>query len=319
MAGSHSDSDSAQWREDVMDAVTADDAAQLAELLKSAYKQHGYLDFMVGRVTPLTRAVCRRNSDLVEQLLCAGASVDFPDHYLKTPLMHAVCSTYKHISNVLLSHGANVNAVNARKRQALHYTIQTNNVEMASWLLENEAELHGLTKMDDPFLDATFFDCVDLLKLFLHHAHKRHMHISLEILFNTAIHYNREKCAIFTLKQGYYPRSSVDFSSNKSNFHKAAIRCLIKPMSFMLESNPHLMQEYWLVQKGLPTTLLQEHPDFVSWLTEQRKHPSSLVKLCRSRILAQLDTFYKLKVAELPLPNALKTYLKNVQSPYVQG
>ena len=132
-----------------------------------------------------------------------------------------------------------------------------------------------------------------------------------------AVLYRSEECAIFTLQYGYYPRLSADFTFNKSCFHKAADRGLIKLMSFMLESNPHFMQEDWLVHKDLPTELLQ-HSEFVLWLAEQRKHPQSLVKLCRSRILTQLDTYYILKVAELPLPNALKTFLKNVESAYVQ-
>ena len=319
-----SDSDSAQWRKDVMDAVNAGDVAQLAKLLEGADRQHGYLDFRVGKsTTPLIQAVCEGNSDLVEQLLCAGASVDFPDHLLRTPLMHAACSADKHISHVLLSHGANVNAMNAFKMQALHCTILfSDDVETASLLLEYGAELHDLANLNDPLTESQFrtvivFDSVHLLKLFLHHADKRRMHISLEILYNMAIRWNSEKCAIFTLQQGCHPRSSGDFSSNKSCFHEAADRGLIKLMSFMLESNPHFMQEDWLVHKDFPSRL-HKHSDFVSWLVEQRRHPRSLVKLCRSRILARLDTYYIRKVAELPLPNALKTFLKNVESAYVQ-
>ena len=129
--------------------MDAGDAAQLAKLLENANKQHRYLDFMVGMFTPLTQAVYNRKSDLVEQLLCAGASVDFPDHYLKTPLMHAAYSADKDISHVLLSHGANVNAMNEIKLQALHYAIRSNNVPVASLLLENGAELHDLANLND--------------------------------------------------------------------------------------------------------------------------------------------------------------------------
>ena len=307
-----------------MDAVHAGDPAQLAKLLEGANTHHGSLNFIVGMYTPLTRAVCNNNSDLVKQLLCAGAHVDFYDNMGRTPLMEAAWYPDKDISHVLLNHGANVNAMHAQhKWQALHYSILSNDVEMASLLLENGAELYDLENLNDQYDDSPFHFATTLksphfLQLLLHYADKRKMHVSLEILCNKAIQYNSEECAIFTLQQGYYARSLADFSSNKSCFHKAADRGLTKLMSFMLELNPCFMQEDWLVNEDFPVRL-HERSDFVSWLADQRKDPSSLVKLCRSRLLAQLDTYYTRKVAELLLPNSLKTFLKNVESTYVQA
>ena len=125
----------------------------------------------------------------------------------------------------------------AFKLQALHFTILSNTVEMASFLLENGAELHDLANdplIESPFQTATTFNRLHFLHLFLHHADKRWMHISLEIFYNKAIEYDSEECAIFTLQQGYHPRWSVDFSSNMSCFHKASGYGLIKLMSFIL-------------------------------------------------------------------------------------
>ena len=311
------------WRIEVMAAVNAGDAAQVAELLESANK-HGSLDFTGHLYTPLTQAVHRKNRDMVEQLLCAGARVDFYDDWGRTPLMEAAWHPDKDICHVLLRHGANVNAMHEQhKWQALHHSIMSNDVQVASLLLENGAELYDLENLNDQHDDSPFHFAIILksphfLQLLLHYADRKKKHVSLEILCNKAIQYDSEKCAIFTLQQGYYPRWSADFSSNRSCFHEAAHRGLIKLMSFMLEFNPHFMQEDWLVQKDFPAGL-HEHSDFVLWLADQRKYPSSLVKLCRSRILAQLDTYYTRKVAELPLPNTLKTFLKNVESTYVQA
>ena len=308
-----------------MDAVRAGDAAPLAKLLESANKQRGYLDFTEGMYTPLTQAACNKNSDLVEQLLCAGADVDFYDDYCQTPLMHAAFSADKHISHVLLNHGARVNAMNGDRWQALHYSVISNDVQTASLLLENGAELQRLKNFKDVILlydKSPFHVAVDskfphFLPLLLHHADKRRIPISLDILYNKAIQYHSEECAIFILQQGSYPRSSHDIRSNWSCFRRAADDGLIKLMSFMLELNPRFMQEDWLVNEDFPVRL-HRHSDFVSWLADQRKDPSSLVKLCRSRILAQLDTHYTRKVAELPLPSALKSFLQNVESTYTQ-
>ena len=55
---------------------------------------------------------------------------------------------------------------------------------------------------------------------------------------------------------------------------------------------------------------------FISWLTEYRKQPPSLVKLCRYTILSQLDSFYMPKIDALPLPKSLKAFLKAVESAY---
>ena len=317
-----------QWRKNVMDAVYVGDAALFDKLLESANKQHGsdkYLDFVVDEFTPLMLAICvKGDSDWVEKLLCAGANVDFCtcDDDFTTPLMHAACqaSDDKSIVRVLLSNGANVNAMDRTNYQALHYTIiLSDNIHIASLLLESGAELHHLRHSNSHFKSALFWKRPHLLNLFLHHADKRGMHISLEILYNWAIECWSEDCAILILKQGYYPHpeSASDGTSYTSCFHKASCHGLIKLMGFLLELNPHFMQEDWLVQRDLHA-YLRRHSDFVSWVTEQRKYPSSLVKLCRSRILAQLNTYYTHKVTELPLPNALQIFLTNMESVYIQ-
>ena len=310
-----------------MKAVYAGDAVQLDKLLESATKQHASdkcLDFMVGECTPLMLAVClKKDSHLLEKLLCAGANADFGGNNFRTPLLHAASgdSGYKDIVHVLLSHGANVNAMDSSKYQALRYTILSDNLQTASLLLESGAELHHPDQSkSNNFQFVLLWKRPHLLKFLLHHAEKRGMHISLEILYNMAVNCLSEECAILILKQGCYlhPKLSADTLSYRSCFHEASCHDLIKLMGFLLELNPHFMQEDWLVQKDLPADL-RLHSDLVSWLSEQRKHPPSLVRLCRSRILAQLDTYYTQKVTELPLPNALKTFLINVESADVQA
>ena len=234
-----------------MYAVFAGDETQLDKLLESANTH--CLDFMgekFGELTPLTLAVSNKHSDLVEKLLYAGASVDFYDGNHQTPLMCAAKKN-KDIANVLLRNGANVNATDGCRYQALHYTIRYDKVQTASLLLESGADLHHLQHSRNHFKSALIWDRPHLLKLLLHHAYKRRMHISLKTLYNRAIEYAKEECAIVTLKQGYYPhlKSSADTLSYRSCFHEASCHDLIKLMGFLLELNPHFMQEDWLVQR----------------------------------------------------------------------
>ena len=308
----------AKWERSIMDAVDANDADQLDKLLGRT-KVHLSLDFLIGKFTPLTTVIIHGHIGIVEKLLFAGASVDFPDGY-GTPLETSVYCNNTEACHLLLNRGANVNAINKHQWQALHVAIDSSYYQIARLLLENEAEIFAPESslgLDSPFTLALKKSRPRFVNLFLDHCEKIHEHLSFKLLFKKAIEELSEECAIAILRRGYYAakKSSEASKSSMSFFEVAAGYGMWKLMTYMVELNPQLMQEEWLVYNRIPVKLKQ-HLKFVSWLGECRKQPASLVKLCRSTVLIQLDNYYITKITKLPLPNALQRYLAAVKSAY---
>ena len=257
---------------------------------------------------------------MVEQLLDAGASVDFPSPDGATPLMAAAVFGVKDICCLLLKHGANVNARKARGCcTALGNAASTNRCDLAALFLGHGAVMYDTSALkadgDSPFEVALSFCRPHIVKLFLYYAKGQGLQLPLPSLFNVAIKKRSEECAIIFLKYGYYPWGNSQ-KNYLSFFHKSAKRGLVKLMSFLVELKPQVLQEDWLVQGKIPHNL-SVHEDYISWLVEYRKQVPTLQKLCKSTILAQLDTGYTLKIKELPMPKSLKRYLLVLESAYV--
>ena len=290
------------------------------EMLYRSNKEQN-LDFIeedtILRRTPLTNAVGKNNPDLVELLLFHGANVDFQDGQGATPLMHAAWLGNTAACALLLQHGADPHFTTTKWKVALYYAIICHQVNTVALFLDHEAVMYDLSTLwtDETDVESLIGASIErrsasILELFLKHCYKRHLTLPLESLFIRCVELESEECAILMLQQGHYPRQS---SSDMSLFHKSAMCGLNKLMGFLVELNPRFMQEEWLTQKLLPPQTAQ-HVEFASWLNEYRKQPASLIKLCKSSILAQLDTYYMLKIDELPLPKALKALLKVVGS-----
>ena len=176
-----------EWQQSVMAAVDAKDADQLDKLLGGT-SVHYTLDFVIGKFTPLSTAIIYVQNYIVEQLLRAGASVDFPDGY-GTPLETSIYCGNTETCCVLLNHGANVNAVNNYQWQALHVAIDYSNYEIAS-LLENGAEIfvpESSLGLDSPFTLALQTCQPRFVNLCLDHCDKILEHVSFELLFKKAI------------------------------------------------------------------------------------------------------------------------------------
>ena len=157
----------------------------------------------------------------------------------------------------------------------------------------------------------------DIMEVLLDHCEKAGDRIPLDLMFDLALKLStvkHEQCAILALLRGYYPlvRDSDDHSNHP--VFRAACKAFYKLMCLMIEMNPHFLQEeYFFGEWQLSNPLYQR---FASWLAKHRKHAVSLQQLCRSKILSQLGQYYSPKIATLPLPQALKTYLRYLESPY---
>ena len=154
--------------------------------------------------------------------------------------------------------------------------------------------------------------------ILLDHCTKQGLRLPTESLFQVGCLHLSEECLIVILQKGYYPTDTeLNESGFLSCFHRASHCGMIKLMCLLLELNPGYMQERWLVMENYTSNFTQ-HSDFISWLTEYRKYPQSLVKMCKSTILCQLGSYYMTKITLLPLPTMLKTYLSSLKSAYGQ-
>ena len=195
------------------------------------------------------------------------------------------------ICRLLLNHGADIHASNTSmktKYTALHYAACSGEIETAAVLLEHGAMICDSTKpwyeQKSPIRVAIKQGNSDMLSFLMEYCSKMDVEIPLQSIFIEATHKDSEECAIIVLKQGYYP---MQIPSNLSirTLQMAARRGLVKLMSLLVELNPHLMQEDWLIQKQFPGRLTA-YPDFCDWLIEYRKQPPCLQKLCRSVVLS---------------------------------
>ena len=337
-----------EWRASVTDAVNSCEEVQLDELLKimgrseicqldfSSHTGHTvsshtvfafYSDhetkYSFRRCTPLGLAVSKGYNRIAEQLLCAGASVDFAGKVRYTPPMLAAVYGHKESCRLLLNHGADINLRNAPRimvyqGSALYYAACNGRSEVVSLLLEKGAILHRritqnrLEKL--PIVVATICnDHPHTLQTLLEYFENVALKVPLGALFTLGFD-NSEECTVVILRHGFYPVPNR-MMLNCSYFHESAIYGLIKVMCLLVELNPQYMQEEWLVNQEY-IHALAKHPTFTSWLNEYRKHPPTLTKMCRSTVLAQLGSYFTANVKYLPLPSALKTFLATLQSAY---
>ena len=310
------------WQSTLMDLVSS--ICTYGDIDEMLYKRNDEqnLDFIAEedkflRRTPLTCAVWKFNPDFLELLLFHGANVDFQDGEGATPLMRAAWLGNTAACALLLQHGADPHFTTSKWKAALYYAVSCRQIDTVELFLKHEAVMYDLSTLwtDKTDVESLIGASIErhsasILELFLKHCDKRHLILPLELLFIRCVELESEECAILILQQGHYPRQS---SSDMSLFHKSAMCGLHKLMGFLVELNPQFMQEEWLTQKLLPPQTAQ-HVEFASWLNEYRKQPASLIKLCKSSIIAQLDTYYMLKIDELPLPKSLKALLKVVGS-----
>lgn len=311
------------WKQKVVDAVCTEDSDLLEMLLRSPDKQP--LDFhTICASTPLINAVTLGNENMVEQLINAGASVNFSDGEGCTPLISLLATEYNGnvgICRLLLRSGADANA-SYGSRTPLYYAAECNYCTCAL-LLEYGAVLHDPSKpwkslKGSPIAIALLYQGNEVLELFLKHYCNSGLNPPLELVFNLALQYHSQGGAITTLNQGYCPpvRPSalvIPQERCSSYFRAVALHGFQRLMTIMAELNPQVLQEVWLIQGRIPDELYH-YGNFVPWLIQTRRQPASLTKLCRTTILYHLGIFYIQKVQQLPLPSVLKKFLNTMES-----
>ena len=156
-----------------------------------------------------------------------------------------------------------------------------------------------------------------MFRLLLCHCKNTDDWIGLELLFNAAMQYNKEKYADEVMRGGFLPVKELKLRifRNCTPFYMAAYCGIAKVMRLLIMYDPQVLQEEWLVQGNIPDGL-RKRGQFVLWLknAEQRyrKNPPSLKQLSKTSILRHQGLFWK--CASLPLPKQLKRYLKYMKS-----
>ena len=283
--------------------------------------------------TPLMLAAGEGEADMCSVFLSYGADINAKDDHGRTPLMHAIRQGKSNICRLLLTNGVDVNVTDNDQRTALHHAVlydehsitsETFVHSMTSLLLEHEAMIRDPLKLWSEVKNSSSGSTKECrrrckLKLFLNILEQAcDLAPVLEGLYNVAVDYHSQQCAISVLRKGYYPIRKPDGFQLRSSYavNSALYNGHVKLTSLLIELDPHLMQTEWLMDKQY-LRRIADYPRFISWLEEYRKQPPSLAKLCRVTIRAHLAPYYTPMIKMLPLPKALKTFLTTLDSPYL--
>ena len=315
-----------EWKEVVMDAIEIHSYDELDQLLQRLKRRRMSLNFKyrTGVFTPLILAVYCGRRDIVKGVLKYGADVNFANDHGITPLIQAAKYCAIDIVELLLNNNAYVHEVDCVNYwTALHYAVWTNKHQTVHLLITHNAKFYDPTMPlhRSPIWTAAVHDRSDILKYFFEMLKSSKQVCNMfstheyDMLFNGAVKSGSELSAITILHNGYFPiqETGHELQPFSSCFHLAADFGMYVLMGLMVELNPQYLQEEWLVQSQISDRLIL-HPDFVSWLVQYRRQPSCLAKLCKSKILCLLGIHYNEKVHFLPLPNSLKTFLKDIKS-----
>ncbi|KAF2893532.1 hypothetical protein ILUMI_12643 [Ignelater luminosus] len=120
-------------------------------------------------MTPLTRAIKNKQTDIAIKLINKGAS-NIPDYFGFTGALHA--AKYGNLEVLKLLNSRNVPNVNVDERNVFGVTplmiaTKYKNVEIVKYLLDNEADLFTTDKHGNtPLHYAVIGNCIELVKLF---------------------------------------------------------------------------------------------------------------------------------------------------------
>ena len=272
------------WKASVMDAVGSCNKTWLHELLEAMRKFSTHqLDFpfrvntftlqngprsrhSFDFITPLGLAASKGHTEIAEQLICAGARVDWPIRTGYTSLMLASAAGYKNTCNLLLDQGAAINVIKRGTYHgtALYYAACNGMSEIVHLLLARGGKLCSSQNEHTPLgleIDVAVYNHHHrTIQVLLSHCENDNLQLQLGSIFSKSLEVNSEECAIAILRYCCYPLlrdTHTHFGMFRvirycSYFHKAAAYGMIKVMRLLIELNPYFMQEKWLVERDYP-------------------------------------------------------------------
>ena len=275
-----------KWRSDVMTAVNKNDFNQLNDLMKTTCKQSG-----------------------------AEVDVNFINYWGWSPLMKAVESNNINVFRLLVSHGANMHADPGYHSEITELYATADHKLEALVLDQGAQSAHKYAStllLGSPIGAAIYLDNAVIVKHILEHCDAPLNRLPLGLLFHWAIATHSQRSAIMLLRHGYYPIQKPS-QRYTSCFQAAVFNNQVTLALALVLANPQFIQEQWTREEQFSAP--PERSRLIAKLIACGKQRQSLQKLCKCTILAQLGPHYRFKIHDLPLPTALKNFLKAVELP----
>ena len=241
--------------------------------------------------TALTAAVCEENMAMVKLLVEAGANIYLkPDEQYDAPLQLALKFGHFHMFVFFLETCGVDICMN--DGQLFSYAIRYNQDIILDYLLHCAYKARG----DDLVNWWTTTQCCS--------GREEPLHAAIEFSKPSSVH----SCVSVLLRWGLHD------SAEPSVFQYAAdIGCRLST-TLITQLFPQALQEDWFVQECIPSTASKRSQTwddaFLHNLYEQRKLPSQLMILCRTKIFQKLGIGPVLKAEKLPLPQALIEFVQ---------
>ena len=148
--------------DNLVTAVKNRNLAGAARMIAAESRERACGDIMPGRMhveevnskgESLLIQACRAGDvDMVQLLLCAGASIDTPDRMGRTPLMHAVKEKQPAVVATLLRVGAQVEITDRNGASALSMAIDSGHVSVMQSLVQGKVDLWKSKAHDESLL-----------------------------------------------------------------------------------------------------------------------------------------------------------------------
>lgn len=262
--------------------------------------------------TALYRAILSNCADVARELVHAGADVNLRrlgfDVGAETPLVKCIQMNNIEIADLLINSMCNINARTEEGLAALHFAVAYRRYDICELLLKSNAKVqakskHGVTAMTVAINHHNPF----MVRLLVQFGYKLDKTYSWgEAPLAQAIKVHSLESALTLLHWGC---NITRKRKSQSYFYMAVKEKQWAVVTFLTHLYPHFLQEEWLLKENWPVALYHRE-DVREHLLKVRRQVWTLKELCRARVFRLVGKYAPVKVDKLPLPSALKEYLK---------
>ncbi|CAF2917364.1 unnamed protein product [Rotaria sp. Silwood2] len=254
-------------------------------------------------LTPLLQAIEKKRSEIVEELIRAGADVNLPPrnpaYHGLTPLILAIVNGTDEISQCLINSLCSLNQYVEDGYTALHYSVIMSRHPTITSLLTagartNVRSIYGVTPMtlailcDDPYS----------VKILIEHGYAiTRSYPWNEYPFEQAINIHAEGSAMMIahlgcelkIKQGNRTSNPLTMAANEG---------LVNLMFLLLNMQPQWINQHWIRKRQYPNALYRLK-NVQNELQRMFTNPFRLKQLCRAKISQTIGKFYTEKINDL--------------------
>ena len=231
--------------------------------------------------------------NIVIEFLNAGADVNEADDLGGTPLKYSTADRSLAMCKLFLKSGAKLDAPgNRAMSNALHMAVSKGMYDFTVVLLD-EYDKQGVT-----------IQWWTMVRLAMRQGHEACAMLIASKEYHLWMKPVSSRQNIFNL----YEENPLEFSPYKSFFHMAASKGYVNLTKLLIDQDPRVLQEKWLVKNQISLEL-SLHQELVAMLQNYRRHPIHLTWLCKYVILKRLRPNAYPKIAMLPLPKILKAFV----------